>query len=272
MKPIRDLPALLGNPNMNGIFRTAFDWAPAKMPIRDTISKILSYIPIIRRIIPEGFLDTQDYYDGMTDTILISSLGVTNKNGIDFDESMDNIHSAGFIANSCLLATKYMHLVLVRHGSVFQIMDPWPTSWYGSVWMQSIPRDIILGDTIGEAFTKGISHVGILYVTDPPQWWWDNAENVIYYGDPDLRPFVPGEEYSSNNYWKEDDTKSLRYDEDLSINGHMPFGATSYPHAKEPVTLLEKYLGVIIAAIIAILIIIVAIATDKRKKSKKKQK
>jgi len=260
------LPALLGNPNMNGIFRTALDWAPAKMPIRDKISNLLSYIPVVKKIIPEGFLDTQDYYDGMIDTLLFSMIGAITKNGIEFDNSLENLHSAGFIANSCLIATKYMHLTIMRHGSTFQIVDPWPTSWYSSVWTQSIPRDIILGDTVGQAYTKGLSHVGILYITDPPQWWWDNAENVIYYGDPDLRFFVPSTEYSNANYWEQDDVEPIRYDAELSINGHMPFGAIEHPNEKQPKTLLQEYLPVILALIAILILLIVLVYISRNKK------
>jgi len=261
------LPALLGNPDRNGIFRTALDWAPAKGAIRDKISTLLSIIPIIRRIIPEGLLDTQDYYDGMINTLLLSKLGCTSANGTQVDDSITNLHSAGYITNACLMATKYIHLALIRHGSSFQIMDPWPTSWYGAVWTQSVPRDIILGDTVGEAFTKGISHVGILYISDPPQWWWDNGENVCYYGDPDLRIFVPGTDYSDANHWEKEDTKSLRYNEDISIDGHMPFGATGYPHERKPEFVIPLW---VVAIIAIVLLIIVAVVAVIRKKAGKK--
>ena len=260
------LPALLGNPNMNGIFRTALDWAPARMPIRDKISNFLSYIPIVNKIVPEGFLDTQDYYDGMIDTLLISMIGAVTKNGTDFDNALENMHSAGFIANSCLIATKYMHLTMMRHGSAFQIVDPWPTSWYGAVWTQSIPRDIILGDTVGEAYTKGLSHVGVLHITDPPQWWWDNAENVIYFGDPDLRFFVPSTEFSDANYWEKEETLPIRYDSELAIKGHMPFGATEYPNEKQPKTLLQEYLPVILAIIAILILLILMVYISRNKK------
>jgi hypothetical protein len=135
--------------------------------------------------------------------------------------------------------------------------------------MQSIPRDVILGDTIGEAYNKGISHVGILYVGDdgdPPQWWWDSAENVCLFGDPDLRMFVPGTDYSDANYWEQKDTKPLRYDEDFSINGHMPYGATSYPHEKEPKSVISLWSVSII--VIALVVIIVAVVTAHKKGKK----
>ncbi|MEA2055798.1 MAG: hypothetical protein U9O49_03075, partial [Candidatus Thermoplasmatota archaeon] len=130
----------------------------------------------------------------------------------------------------------------------------------------------ILGDTVGEAYNKGISHVGILHIGDVeegPRFWWDNNENVLYYGDPDLRMFVPSTEYSDANHWEKDDVQPIRYDEELTINGHMPFGATDYPNEREPVTLLQEYLGIIVAlAIIVALVIVFAVVSKKKKTNK----
>jgi hypothetical protein len=155
----------------------------------------------------------------------------------------------------CQTSTTYLHLLLIRHGTVFQILDPWSTSWYASVWTQSIPRDIALGYTIGEAYTRGISYVGPLYITDPPQWWWDDAENVEFFGDPDLRIFVPGTDYSSANYWEREETQPLRYDEETSIAGHMPYGATEHPNKRDPMTFISEYMWVIIALIVIIILL-----------------
>ena len=157
----------------------------------------------------------------------------------------------------------------IRHGSVFQVQDPWPTSWYGAVWRQSIPRDIILGDTVGEAYVKGISHVGILYIGNnggPPQWWWDTAENVVYFGDPDLRIYVPNTEYSDANNW--DKPKSLGYNQDFSAGGHMPFGTTAYPHVETSGSLFEQYLWILIA-IIVVLMLSIAVTVFKKTQRKK---
>ena len=117
-----------------------------------------------------------------------------------------------------------------------------------------MPRDIILGDTVGEAYSKGISHVGILYATDPPQWWWDLKQNVCYFGDPDLRMYVPNTDYSDKNTWEK--PKSLWLDDELSFSGHMPFGVTGHPHAKEKQSLLEKYLFVILVIVVIIILLI----------------
>ena len=199
------------------------DWVVAQEPIREFLNEVIPFV--------DPFT-TDDLYDGVVGSLNFSRYQYEIKRGYEIDESLKNLHSVGFITSICQTSNTYFHLALVRHGSVFQVQDPWPTSWYGAVWRQSIPRDIILGDTIGEAYVKGISHVGILYITDPPQWWWDMMENVVLYGDPDLRVWVPSTEYSDKNHW--DEPESLVYAKNLSINGHMPFGATSYPHEIKP--------------------------------------
>jgi len=265
------IPSVLGNPNFNGLLRTAIDWAPAKKPIRDLMNNILAKIPIINRLLPEGQLDTQDYYDGGICVSLFSKMGYSFYTGWNVDDTLGNLHSMVFNTGVCLVAGKYMHLAMVRHGSVGQIIDPWSTSWYSAMWAQSIPRDIILGDTMGEAYNKGISHVGILYIGDndgPQQWWWDEYENVCYFGDPNLRMFVPGKTYSDTNYWEKEDTMPLRYDVDLSIDGHMPFGAAEYPHEKEPEIMLPLW---VIATILIVSIVIVSLVIVTLKKTKKKQ-
>jgi len=263
------IPALLGNPNINGIARTAFDWAPAKKPVRDNINNLLAKIPIINKILSKGRLDTQDYYDGQICGAFVSTFGYSWYTGWALDDALENLHSMVFVTGVCLVGGKYMHTAMVRHGAVCQIIDPWSTSWYGCVWMQSMPRDIILGDTIGEAYNKGISHVGIIHIGNDEvsqQWWWDNAENVVYYGDPDLRMFVPSIEYSDANHWEQDDVQPIRYDEELDINGHMPFGATDYPHEKEPLTFLQQYLVLIIAIAAIMVLVIVAVCLPGKNK------
>ena len=262
------IPAILGNPDANGLFRTSFDWAPAKKPILDKVGKVLSVTPVLKRLAPDWLLDTEDYYDGQICSIMLSTMGFTWYNGWTMDEQLENLHSMVFTTGVCLSGTKYLHTSIVRHGSVCQIIDPWSTSWYGCVWMQSIPRDIILGDTIGEAYNKGVSHVAILHIGDTvegPRFWWDNNENVVYYGDPDLRMYVPSTEYSDNNNWEEEDTYPIRYDTELSLNGHMPFGATEYPNEKQPKTLMQEYMLVIIV-ILAIIVLLVAMAIIPRRK------
>jgi len=262
------IPMLLGNPNWNGIIRTALDFAPAKRPLLDLIGRIAS-LPIIRLFTPEWLQDTQDYYDGIVGSAFLSTLGTVERTGIEIDDSIRNIHSCGLITAACLPAYKYLHLAMVRHGSSFQVIDPWGTSWYSSFWEATIPRDIALGDTIGEAYAKGMAHVGILYLGgggyngEEPQWWWDKAENVCLFGDPDLRVFVPNTEYSDANYWTYKDVQPMRYDPSFSIDGHNPFGITSYPHEYQGLSMFQ----LILVAVSAIIIIFIVILIEHKRKS-----
>ena len=147
-------------------------------------------------------------------------------------------------------------------------MDPWATSWYSDVWQNSVPRGIALGETIGQIYSEGISKVGILYISDEePQWWWDLAENVCLYGDPNLRPWVPGTEFSDNNHWTNDDVEPLKYDPSsgLSINGHTPFGASSHPNERSPATIIGQYLPLIIAVIIIVILLLAVIIMGRKK-------
>jgi hypothetical protein len=202
---------------------------------------LLNKIPILKWFIPEWLASADYYKDGMIIAHTIGTLATTGQllNGYNLDDALENVHSCGWINTACLPAYKYMHLTMVRHGSPYQVIDPWPTSWYGGVWQQSIPRDIALGDTIGEAFSKGIGHVGILYATEPPQWWWDRSNNVCFFGDPDLRPFVPKNKYSEANYWD--------------------------PHMKEPQPKIPLW---VIVVIIIILLLVVGVAAVRGKKRK----
>ena len=98
-----------------------------------------------------------------------------------------------------------------------------------------------------------------------PQWWWDDAEGVVYFGDPDLRIFVPGTKYSEENKWKE--PVSLNYDKELTIQGHSPFGAIKHTHSKKPSGILEKYIWLILVIFIIILLLVILV---KMKKGRKK--
>lgn len=250
-----DIKGFLPYTNLNIPFMPAMGltWVLARKPIREFINSIL----------PIDLFEVDNLYDGVTGAIGQSKAPLVNKNATQIEENLGNLHSSGFITSICQTSNTYLHLMMIRHGSVFQVQDPWPTSWYGAVWRQSIPRDIILGDTVGEAFTKGMSHVGPLYLSE--QWWWDDAENVVYFGDPDLRMFVPSTDYSDKNYWIQEDVKPIRYDKELNINGHMPFGATEYPHERKPETWFARYMPVIIILVLIIIILIAMMAMGKRK-------
>ncbi len=270
------IPMLFGNPTGkgitgNGVFRTSIDIGLAKKPLMDILGKTAS-LPIIQYFAPEWLKDTQDYYDGVVGSVLLFQLTSDVHTGYEFDDNLENMHSVGIVNGCCLLANKYLHLSYIRHGSVFQILDPWPTSWY-TAWSQFFPRDIALGQTAGEAYVDGISHVGILYINEPePQWWVDSKQNVCFFGDPGIRPLVPNTEYSSNNYWTAEDIKPIRYNKDISIQGHMPFGAEEHPNAKEPKSLLDEYLVIILVIIIVAILLITIYLKKPKKEDNKKQK
>jgi hypothetical protein len=184
-------------------------------------------------------LPTQYLHDGVIICLLPQVTQTVSKNGFDFDNAMENMHSMGFSGGSCLIANTYMQLSMIRHGSVFQIIDPWLTSWYCGFAIQTFVRDIALGYSVGEAYERGIKHVGIQYLTN--QWWWDIFENVVYYGDPNLRVFSP--KYA----WEE--PEALEYG--TTIDGHSPFGARSHPNAIESTFLLEMMIFAIILLAVA---------------------
>lgn len=166
---------------------------------------------------PGGLLPER--HDGVI--IAISQQGQTeySEDGLIMDEEFENLHSMGFSAGSCLIANTYLHLMLVRHGSIFQVIDPWLTSWYSAFAMNMFIRDIYYGRTIGDAYERGISHVGIQYLVDG--WWWDIFENLVYYGDPDMKV------YSPVNAWEEPEHLA----KGSVINGHSPFGSDDHPNA-----------------------------------------
>ncbi len=257
------LPALTGNPTRTALLSTALDWALARRPYRDIAGKLLD-LPVIRWFTPEWLRDTQDYYDGVIITVFLSRFGTSWYDGYQIDDALGNIHSIGVSSVACLPAGKYLHLTLMRHGSVFQIMDPWATSWYSDVWQNGVPRGIALGKTIGEIYSEGISKVGILYVGgtgadgEQPQWWWDLAENVCLYGDPKLRVWAPSTEFSELNYWEPDQVQPLRVDpgEGLDIGGHTPLGAAAYPHASSPAPFWMQYLLYIVIGILVVIALI----------------
>jgi hypothetical protein len=257
-----------GNPNARlHLITTAFDWAIAKRPVRDIIGMIFN-LPLLRLIAPEWLKNTQDFYDGVVITSFWTRFGTSWYNGTQVDDALGNIHSAGISSVACLPAGKYLQLALMRHGSVFQIMDPWSTSWYSDVWQNDVPRDIALGKTIGEIYSDGISKVGILYISDPPQWWWDLTENVCLYGDPDLRVWAPSTEYSSNNHWEIQDVEPFMYKstERFSVDGHMPFGADEYTNARAPSFWTEQLLWIILGLVLIVLVVVGVVLLRRRKR------
>ncbi len=164
-------------------------------------------------------------HDGVI--IAILQQGQTgHQTGYMWDDAMDNIHSVGFSAGSCLIANTYLHLTTMRHGSVFQIIDPWLTSWYSSFAMEMFAKDQATGGyTVGQSYVRGITHVGIQYLVDG--WWWDIFENLVYYGDPDIVMFTP------NNALE----KPVAMQAGTSVNGHNFYGAREHSHSIGVITL-----------------------------------
>ncbi len=107
--------------------------------------------------------------------------------GDTMDKYLENIHSCGIVAGSCLIAHTFLHLSFIRHGSTFQVIAPWSASWYISHAQNMIARSIAQGKDMGQAYEEAILEVGIGYLTEG--WWWDTYENIVYYGDPNLRVY-----------------------------------------------------------------------------------
>jgi len=174
---------------------------------------------------PDPYNPGEFYHDGLV-TAIAQQINTESRSGYDFDRELLNIHSVGMSGSSCLIANSLLHMALQRHGSVFQVIDPWLTSWYSNFAIETFVRDLALGLTVGEAYANGIKHVGIGYLTD--QWWWDIFENVVYYGDPDLRV------YSPLYLW--DMPLSMPVVKGKDIGGHAPGGADEHPDEIEKVS------------------------------------
>jgi len=261
------IATLLGNPDPRiGLITTGLDFALAKRPVRDIIGNIAS-LPILRLIFPEWLRNTQDYYDGVVITLLATRLGTAYYNGSDVDDALGNIHSVSISSVACLPAGKYLHITLMRHGSVVQIMDPWATSWYSGVWQNSVPRGIALGETMGQIYEEGIKKVGIQYISEPPVWWWDLEENVCLYGDPNLRTWVPGTTFSTLNHWEPSDVQSLIYEpsQGFAVAGHAPFGTAEHPNVRQA-PLLSFTMLLAILVIVGILVIVAFALVVRRRR------
>jgi hypothetical protein len=151
----------------------------------------------------------------------------------------------------------------MRHGVTYEIIDPWTTTDWNGIWNQMLIKRLAMGDTIGQAYEKGMRACGPELLVG--QFWWDIWENVEFFGDPELRVFVPGTDYSDNNYWTQEETRPIMYDEELDINGHMPFGATSYPHARKPKAFLDQYLWIMLILAIIVIIALAMIISGRKK-------
>ncbi len=175
--------------------------------------------------------------DGVVIAILNQKETVV-EGGLDFDNALQNIHSMGFDGGSCLIADTYLHISMIRHGSVFQVIDPWLTSWYASFAMATFARGIAQEMSIGDCYSEGISHVGIEYLTG--QWWWDIYENVVFFGDPKLQVWSP------DNAWEQ----PVPLKAGTSVDGHSSFGVSSHPYSIGSTAMIEYALyGTAIAVV-----------------------
>jgi len=154
-----------------------------------------------------------------------------------------------------------MHMAMIRHGMVFQVIDPWLTSWYAAFAIETFVRDMILGATVGESYQQGIAHVGIQYLVE--QWWWDIFENVVFFGDPKLQVYMPVRGWD----------KPMASPFGIDIGGHTPDGAPNHP-AKVKSTTMTEYLiyGLItagVATVTAITVYKIKTMPPRPKKEKK---
>jgi len=184
-----------------------------------------------------------DYQVGQADglvTAILQQHHTASVNGYQFDDDIENLHGVGISGSSCLISNSYLHVAMIRHGSAFQVIDPWLTSWYSNFAIETFMRDIALGLTVGEAYANGIHHVGIEYLTG--QWWWDIYENVVYFGDPDLRVYSP-----TYSWERPADISAIG----LDLGGHTPAGAMEHPNevTLNYVFLMASGAGMIIAVV-----------------------
>jgi hypothetical protein len=187
--------------------------------------------------------------------------------GLNFDNALANLHSCGLNSISCLPAYTYIHMTWMRHGMSYEIIDPWTTTDWGGVWNQMLIKLFAEGYTVGQAYERGMRSTGPEPIVG--QWWWDKWENVELFGDPSLRVYVPGTDYSNANHWNQTDTIPLVYDAEVSINGHMPFGVTGHPNEKTSATSWSPYLWVIgVLLVVVIVVVVLAVTLSQKKKER----
>lgn len=258
-----DIKGIIPFTNKKSIFMpiSGADYVATSKPIKEFLNKI---IPLFNPF------DLDDLHDGIIGSNVHSKLSYKEYSAVEIEEHLNNLHSTGVISTMCSGAATYFHLMMIRHGSAFQILNPWDTSIYGSIWQQSIPRNIVLGNTIGEALSTGISHVGNIYLgknnrnRNDYQLWWDNTQNIVCYGDPDLRVIVPNQDFSANNYWNKPIV--LQLSNDKCYGGHTPLGANIYPHKMQPKSSMLRYL--LLFALVVIFVFLEVLFLFSRKKKK----
>ena len=113
------IPALLGNPNIDGLFSTGEDFWPSEKPIMHTFFKIISYIPILRRIVIANpwLADSSYYKDGMVGSHTISGLATTIREwtGINWDKKLTNLKNGQRLGLTGFGASAHLVLKIVKH-------------------------------------------------------------------------------------------------------------------------------------------------------------
>jgi hypothetical protein len=260
----------LANPGGRGVLGTLFEGTIFGALFQGGIIKI--GLDLVPANIPLNKWNRNDYFDGLVGPYSITAM-ITKFHyahpGKEYNEKLENLHSMSFHADSCLIACKFLHISFIRHGSVMQELDPWPTSYWGGFAFEQTPRDLALGKTIGESYSEGRTSIGVQYLFEEDEeieWWWDSAENVVLFSDPDLRLWVPSNEWDmeEKNNWEKEDILPLSFNKDVAFSGHMPFGATDHPNERNEMPLWQQLLiwGIVIVILVLILVIVIV----KRKK------
>ena len=244
-------------------------WLNYLTPFRDSLNR--GVLKLGLDFVPSR---TSGYYDGLVGPYSLTAMFLKfaySHAATEVDDKLENLHSMDFHAGSCLIGCNYFQITLMRHGSVLQECDPWGTSYWSGYAGEQVPRDYALGKTAGETYAEGITEIGVKYLFEDDEdrvWWWDTAENMVLFTDPDLRIWVPSTDYDdrARNHWEREDILPIRYDNTLSVDGHMPFGATEYPKEREPLTILQEYLWLIISTIVIIILIVALVVLSRKKK------
>ncbi len=178
---------------------TGYDILPCSSPITDL------------NILPER-------HDGVVLAYLNQDPQTYGVYGADLDRDLGNVHSMGLFAGSCSISNTFLHLALVRHGCVYQVIDPWLTSWYVELGQETFYRDVGYGErTVGEAYEHAISLIGAEYITQ--DWFWDHWENIVFFGEPDMRMYTP---YAPI-------PRPEVLGENVVLDGHAVMSASSHP-------------------------------------------
>ncbi len=194
-------------------------------------------VPCIGPITDIGIIPER--HDGVVIAYVSQTPQTDGVRGTDVDASLDNVHSMGLVAGSCSISNTFLQMSLVRHGCIFQIIDPWLTSWYVQLGSEIFYRDVAYGgSTVGEAYDAALSKVGAKYVTE--EWWWDHWENIVFFGDPDLRVYTPNAPFA----------RPVVVTSALVVEGHAIMSASEHPAAMggSGGWVLVQWLGVLLLA------------------------